>query len=268
MTGLLLEEMMAARLQRKPHVLVTVVATKGSVPRAAGAKMLVYPTGETSGTIGGGKFESLVIAEAMKLGRSSVPLLRTYPLHEQSSDSFGAICGGEVTVVMESQMLPPALYLVGAGHCAQALADLARTCEWQVITLDDRTELLGKFPSTEAVNSVSPADYIQRKSWQPDEALVLVSRNFMIDRDSLHAALNNPGMGYLGMIGSERKVRRVAGELMAEGFSAEQLNKVYTPVGLDIGADHPAEIAVSVFAEVMQVMRGKSGRHLKLDFSK
>ena len=109
MTGPLLDEMMLARQERRAHFLITVAATKGSVPHQAGSKMLAYPDGKISGTIGGGKFESLVLADALALPRKSPPLLKTYPLREASADSFGAICGGEVTVLIEPQ-LPPRPY--------------------------------------------------------------------------------------------------------------------------------------------------------------
>src|SRR4051812_28066133 len=109
MTDWLLQELANARKSRMPCALVTVAATKGSVPREAGAKMIVYSDGKISGTIGGGKFESLVIKDAQKQIREKKPLLKTYPLHEKSPQSFGAICGGESTVLIEPQILNEAL---------------------------------------------------------------------------------------------------------------------------------------------------------------
>ena len=103
MTDALLEDVLTARRRRTPSALVTVAATRGSVPRAAGSKMLVYEDGANQGSVGGGKFESLVIDEAKQQVRSKQPLLKTYPLHEVSPESFGAICGGEVTVLIEPQ---------------------------------------------------------------------------------------------------------------------------------------------------------------------
>ena len=107
---------------RTAFAVVTVAATSGSVPRAAGSKMFVYADGSCAGTIGGGKFESLVIAEAQAAIETKKPLLKTYPLREGETDSFGAICGGEVTVFIEPQSTGEALYLIGAGHCARAIA--------------------------------------------------------------------------------------------------------------------------------------------------
>ena len=264
MTDALLEELQAARAARKPCALVTVAATRGSVPRAAGAKMLVYADGQTSGTIGGGKFESLVLSDALETMRNKEPLLKTFPLREGEPDSFGAICGGEATVLIEPQMLKEALFLVGAGHCAQAIARLAIECGLFVSVLDDRTEQLAEMPAQVArVAAPSIPEFIAGRSWQADEAIVIVSRNHELDRVALVAALETAGAGYIGMIGSSRKVRQVFDHLREAGAADEALAGVHAPIGLDIGADSPAEIAVSALAEIMAVLREKSGRNLR-----
>jgi xanthine dehydrogenase accessory factor len=264
MTDWLLEELAAARRARTPCALVTVAATKGSVPRSAGSKMLVYPDGKTSATIGGGKFESLVIAQARKQMREKKPLLKTYPLHEKSRESFGAICGGEMTVLIEPQILNEAIFLIGGGHCALAIAKLAVDCGLFVTVVDDRAELLSIFPPQVAtVGDVAPAKFITDRDWKSDEALAIVSRNHEIDLGALAAALKTKGAGYIGMIGSSRKVQRVFDQLKKQRVSKEKLAKVYAPLGLDIGADSPAEIAVSVLAEILAVLRKRSGDHLR-----
>jgi len=122
--------------------LATIAKVTGSTPRDVGAKMLIYQDGRSAGTIGGGKFESLVVSEAMRAISDGKSILKTYPLHEASENSFGAICGGEVTVLIEPQPRPPLFCLVGAGHCSQALAKLANECGFAVDVLDDREELL------------------------------------------------------------------------------------------------------------------------------
>ena len=264
MTDALLQELLAARERRAACALATVAATTGSVPREAGAKMIVYGDGKISGTIGGGKFEALVVADALGALRERRSLLKTYPLHEGDACSFGAICGGEVTIFIEPQITSEAIVLVGAGHCAQAIAKLARDCGWHVTLLDDRAELLADSAASLKISDRSPAEFIAAHEWQPDEALILVSRNFEIDRAALHAALQQTGIAYLGMIGSARKVRRVFDELRTRGISDSSLEKVHAPIGLDIGADSPAEIAVAVLAEVMQVLRARPGGHLRI----
>lgn len=264
MTDALLDELVAARRARQPCALVTVAATKGSVPRAAGAKMIVYRDGLTSGTIGGGKFEALAIADALASLRETQPLLKTFPLREDEPDSFGAICGGEATILIEPQLMREALFVVGAGHCAQAIVRLALDCGLFVQVIEDRMELLEALPAAAArVPAASAAEFIAGRQWQGDEAIVIVSRNHELDRAALASAVRAGGAGYIGMIGSTRKVRHVFEQLRAQGISNEALAAVHAPIGLDIGADSPAEIAVSALAEILAVLRKKHPESLR-----
>jgi xanthine dehydrogenase accessory factor len=260
----ILEELLRARQTRTLCAIVTVAATTGSVPRHAGSKMLVYGDGKTSGTIGGGKFEALVVGDCLKSIAAKEPLLKTYPLREDKPDSFGAICGGEVTVLIETQNLSTAIFLVGGGHCSLAIAKLALDCGMHVTAVDDRAEQLENFPPLvdRVVNDA--AEFISKRKWRADEALVLVSRNYELDRDALGAVINTKGPGYIGMIGSRRKVLRVFDDVKKEGVSWKRRKEIYAPIGLDIGADSPAEIAVSVIAEILKVQRGRKGDHLRL----
>jgi xanthine dehydrogenase accessory factor len=266
MTDALLAELAAARQTRTACALVTVAATSGSVPRAAGSKMLVYGTGKISGTIGGGKFEALVVEDALGVLRQKEPVLKTYPLREGECASFGAICGGEVTVLIEPQMVSEAIYLIGAGHCARAIAKLATECGLFVGVIDDRVELLADLPASVArISDVSPARFIASRQWQSDEALVMVSRNHEIDLEALAAAVEQTGAGYIGMIGSRRKVARVFDQLKERGVPEEKLSQVYAPLGLDIGADSPTEIAVSTVAEILAALRQRTAAHMRLN---
>jgi xanthine dehydrogenase accessory factor len=132
-----------------------------------------------------------------------------------------------------------------------------------VTVVEDRADQLENFPAP--INRVvedAPA-FISGRGWRSDEALVLVSRNHELDRNALTAALKKSGMGYIGMIGSRRKVNRVF-DALKQAVPVEQLRSVYAPLGLDIGADSPTEIAVSVIAEILQVQRGRKGGHLRL----
>lgn len=264
MTDAFLDELVAARRSRKPCALVTVAATKGSVPRAAGAKMLVYLDGLTSGTIGGGKFEALAIEDALCCLREKRTLLKTFSLREDEPDSFGAICGGEATVLIEPQWMREALFVVGAGHCAQAIVRLAVDCGLFVQVIEDRTEWLEALPAEAArVSAASAREFIARREWQPDEAIVIVSRNHELDRDALASAVRTSGAGYIGMIGSARKVRHVFEQLRAQGIRDKALAEVHAPIGLDIGADSPTEIAVSVLAEILAVLRKRRPESLR-----
>lgn len=243
----------------------TVAKVTGSAPREAGTKMVIFEDGHVAGTIGGGKFESLVIEEARKAMTTGKPILKIYPMHEASDESFGAICGGEVTVFIEPQVPPPLFCLIGAGHCARALAKFASQCGFAVTVLDDRADLLRPphFDSSIRCLAETPAEaFVRSHNWSERDALVLVSCNYHLDREALAAALEKGGMGYLGMIGSKKKVMTVFDELSRRGISRKALASVRAPIGVNIGADSPAEIAVSVLAEVIMVLRAADGRPL------
>ena len=260
-----LAALLDARAQRQPCVLATLAAVKGSTPRAAGAKALIFPDGRLLGTIGGGKFEALVIADALIALAKGTPMLKSYPLHETAPDSFGAICGGEATVLLEPQRPGPALVIFGAGHCGQALSHLARDCGWHVTVIDDRPDLLAACPAHHRHEGAAPA-FITAQAWSADDALVLVSRNHELDREALAAALaTDPGPGYLGMIGSRRKVQHVLADMRQRGHSEDRIAQVRAPLGLDLAADAPMEIAVSILAEIMMALRHRSGRPLSID---
>lgn len=252
-----------ARSQRLPAAIVTVVATRGSVPRAVGARMVVPLHGAPVGTIGGGKLEALAVEAAVATIGSRQPILKTWTLREAEPDSFGAICGGEVTLFIEPIARREALFLAGAGHCARALARLARECDLHVTVIEDRAEELALCDAAHQRVQRPAADFIREHLWQPDEALVLVSRNFQEDQAALQACLRVGLPDYLGMIGSKRKVLHVFDELKKHGATGEQLARVHAPIGFDIGADSPAEIAVSILAEILAVLRQKSGRSFR-----
>ncbi|MEO7932978.1 MAG: XdhC/CoxI family protein [Chthoniobacterales bacterium] len=263
-TDFILSAVVAARAKRTPCATITVAATTGSVPRSIGAKMLVYLNGETIGTIGGGKLESLAVGVAFECIGSGQPLLKTYPLREDEPDSFGAICGGEVTLFFEPIARKEALFLIGAGHCARAIAKLAADCDFHVSIIDERADELALCDMAHEKIQRAPAEFISSRDWKSDDALILVSRNFLGDQDALAAILTRPLPGYVGMIGSRRKVLHVFDELRRQGCNSDLLARVHAPIGLDIGADSPIEIAISVLAEVMLVLRGRSGSHLSL----
>ena len=235
MTESIIEEFLQARKNRENCALVTVASIKGSVPREPGSKMIIYSDGRISGTIGGGKFESLVIEESINaINSNGEPLLKRYPLRENEPDSFGAICGGEVTVLIEPQKRASRLILVGAGHCSQAIASLAHDCGFHVTVIDDRAELLSDqyYSHVEnRISDVSAQEVFEKETWQPSDSVVIVSRNYMIDKEALRVLLPQHDIGYIGMIGSNRKVLRVFEELVAEGSNPADLERIYAPIG-------------------------------------
>jgi xanthine dehydrogenase accessory factor len=268
MTPTLFDELASADRLGRRCALATVAATRGSVPREPGAKMIVYADGRISGTVGGGKFESLLIADCLEALSNGTPALKTYVLREDHPDSFGAICGGEVTVLIEPQGTRESIYLVGAGHCAQALARLGNSCNLRIIVIEDREDIVESFePADQKIIEISAPEFIACRDWQPSDALILLSRSYGIDRDALIAALGRPNIGYLGMIGSRRKVLRVFDEIRKSGIDESAFTRVHAPIGLDIGADSPEQIAVSIMAEILTVLRGRSGKPLRISLS-
>ncbi len=182
-----------------------------------------------------------------------------FPPARRRAGILRAICGGETTVLIEPQLFREALFLVGAGHCAQAIARLAVDCGLFVGVLDDRPEVLAAMPpAVRRETDLAAPEFIRQHRWLADEALVLVSRNHELDREALAAALETTGAGYIGMIGSRRKVRQVFAALQEQRDVAEEtLARIYAPIGLDIGADPPTEIGVSVIAEILAVLSGE-----------
>ena len=263
-----------ARLQElrqagTPCALVTVTHTQGSIPRHAGAKMIITEE-DTHDTVGGGKFEDLVIADARAAiaavasgsadaaGTSKAAVSRTYPLHEHSADSFGAICGGEVTVFIEAFLPPAHLYLVGGGHCAQAVAALAGTLGFAVTVFDDRPAFRDAFAaSVRFVEAPLDAQALPA-AFRASDAVAVMSRNPQIDTEAVAAVVGRSDLRYLGMIGSRKKIKTVFAELASRGVAASELARIKAPIGLDIGADTPAEIAVAVMAEILQARRRPS----------
>ena len=252
--------------------MVTVIATAGSTPRKAGAKMVVVPdSGKPVGTIGGGKLEALAIEMAQKsiLEEKFTPFVTNYPLHEADEHSFGAVCGGEVTILTETFPAARPLVIVGAGHCGSAIARLARTIGLPVHLVDDRSHLTAAtgLDNLPTAASLAELGFSAAPSCSPPAmplAVVAVSRNYETDLSALRTIAEYlDQIPYVGMIGSTRKVRKVMDTLAGDGIPPERLKMIFAPIGLDIGAESPAEIAVSVIAQILTVTRGRNGGHLR-----
>ena len=251
-----------AQQQSRAAALALVVNTQGSIPRHTGAKMLIYADGSILGSVGGGTFESLVIQDALSCMQTGIAETRTYPLHEASDASFGAICRGEVMVYIEPVKPQPRLYIFGAGHCCLALAKMATQLSWPISVVDDREDIFNTFVYPSSVKQVSATgvDFTHSIQWQTQDIVVLMNKSYGQDQDALQTLLQVGKAAYIGMIGSRRKVEKVLKALGDQGVSVAQLKKVHAPIGLDIGADTPEEIAVSVLAEVLSVLKGGSGK--------
>lgn len=249
----------AAQAERRAVVVATVVRDSGSVPRRTGAKMLVESDGGTSGTVGGGLFEQRVIRDALAALKRERSETRGYsfspdgPLRE-GDESFGAVCGGRVDVFLEVVMPAERLLIVGGGHCGSALARAASLLDFSIIVADDRDEhsRLEDFnvPGVEKVLRLE-SDFSQLPEADEHTYVVLVSKGFITDTNALRRVIRSRA-AYIGMIGSLQKRDVVFEKLRAEGISEEELARVHAPIGLEIGAETPAEIAVSILAQIIQ----------------
>jgi xanthine dehydrogenase accessory factor len=236
--------------------LVTVVRAQGSTPQRAGAKMLVWADGRTVGTIGGGCYENDAFwkaREAIASGRSS---LVHYELNDDFAQENGLICGGRMDVHIDPLDPSPRLYIIGAGHVGFHLARVATDAGFRIHVVDDREKFASaeRFPGADIVVEPIP-EWLHRAELPPTAYIVIVTRGHQNDLEAVRA-LAARDYKYLGLIGSRAKVARIYEALRSEGMPPECLARVHAPIGLEIGAVTPAEIAISILAELIAVRRG------------
>ena len=234
--------------------MATIVQVKGSAPRGVGTQMLIGPGERVLGTIGGGSLEAQVLRDAQALLAEGRSALRDYALHPEAPETLG-ICGGQVQVFIHTLLPTEILLIAGAGHIAQALARLAAQVDLRGLVVDDREDLLTaeRFPAAKTL-SLAMDDLAQHLPAHPQMLLVIATRSHQHDETVLRQ--------YVGMIGSRSKVRTLVERLRHEGVPEEALARLHAPIGLDIGAETPEEIAVAILAELIQARRGGTGRPL------
>jgi xanthine dehydrogenase accessory factor len=242
----------------EPAALVTIVSTTGSTPQRIGAKMLVFGDGRIVGTIGGGCYENDAFGKARESIRTRKPQLVHYELDDDFAQETGLICGGQMDVYIEPIEPSPELYVIGAGHVGFHLARLAEEVGFNVHVVDDREKFANaeRFPTAAEIVVEDIPAWIARANLPPHAYAVIVTRGHTNDLEALRA-LAPRELRYLGLIGSRAKVARIYEELSKDRMSAEALRRVHAPIGLDIGAVTPQEIAVSILAELIAVKHGK-----------
>ena len=237
-------------------VLCTIIRSQGSTPRHAGSKMLVYPDGQISGTVGGGELESRVISAAVEVINDGQPLILEFNMSDPDRGDPG-VCGGQLEIYMEPILPKPTLVVVGAGHVGKAVAHLAHWLGFRVVVSDDRPEFCdpGVIPEAEEFYSgplIDLPDHISITDWT---YLVLTTRSVDIDVPGLPRLLDSPA-AYIGIIGSRRRWDTTRDQLKDNGVPEEKINRVHSPMGLEISAETPEEIAVSIMAEIIQLRAG------------
>ena len=241
--------------------LVTVVETKGSTPREVGTKMLVNKDGLVASTIGGGITEAKVIEEVKQALKEGKGKLLTYHLtKEQAALGEGAICGGEMKVFIDILQPKEEVLIFGAGHIAVCVSELAKMVGFKVAIIDDRKEFANqnRFPEADKIIIESIDKALQHIKITPSTYIIIVTRGHLQDQEVLASVIKSKA-AYLGMIGSRQKNATVFQYLKEQRISEDELAKVHAPIGIDIRAQTPEEIAVSIMAEIIQVRREKKG---------
>ncbi len=239
--------------------LATVVRVSGSTPQQVGARLLLREDGSRLGTVGGGAIENVVVEALERVLSRGEPELLVRDL----SHDLGMCCGGRMEVFVEPISPTPRLWLLGAGHVARPTAALARSVGFDVMVVDEREELntAERFPDCQLLLD-DPSDALRRTPLGARDWVLIVTHDHQLDERALESAAGNQAR-YVGLVGSRRKVFRLVERVLAKRQGDVPVERVYAPVGLDIGAVTPEEIAVSIVAELVALRRGRPAPHLR-----
>ena len=237
----------------RPFVVATVVASHGSTPQKPGSKMVVLETGEVVDTIGGGAIEQQVVTAALAL--LATPQAHTQLLETHLTHDLGMCCGGSMTVFLEKHLQAARRWVFGAGHVAKELAHLAHYVGFVVTVVDERESMLNAERFPHAVRQLAyPADIAKTVPGGADCYFCVTTHDHPLDQACIEALLPKPS-AYLGVIGSRRKAARFRQRLSAAGFSEGEVSRFESPMGVDIAAVTPQEIAVSIVARLVAIRR-------------
>jgi xanthine dehydrogenase accessory factor len=244
------------RRQRRRSALATIVNVSGSIPSVAAAKMLVRDDGSILGTVGGGCVENDVCKGAMDVMKDEKPRIFSFNLDQHPDDDTGLVCGGSLQVFVEPIIPPPLLYIFGGGHVGLHIYKVALIAGFEIVVVDDREEFANRERFPEALDvQAGEIGLVMSQLDPPDNSFIaIVTRGHRHDMRVLRWAVDTNAR-YVGMIGSVRKVLTVFEQLENEGVARESLDRVYAPIGLQLGSATPEEIAVSVVAELIAIRR-------------
>lgn len=244
----------------RPGALCIIIRTQGSTPRHVSSKMVVYPDGDIDGTVGGGQLENYVISEARDAIKDGKPRMLKYNMVDPQHGDPGN-CGGLVEIYVEPILPKPVLLIVGSGHVGKALAHLAHWLGFRVVVSDDRPDFCTPeaVPEADEYYPVPMAEIPRHFTVTPWTYIILTTRGVSVDVPGLPALLDTPA-AYLGVIGSHRRWAATRRELIDNGVSEDRLDKVHSPIGLEVNAETPQEISVSIMAEIIMLRNGGSGK--------
>jgi xanthine dehydrogenase accessory factor len=250
------EEIVQLRHAGRRGAVATIVNVRGSVPSFETAKMLIRDDGSIFGTIGGGCVEAEVWQAAREIMESEKPRTLTFNLNQNPKYDTGLVCGGTLDIFIEPVLPPASLYIFGAGHVAVSLYKTAKMAGFDVNVVDDRESYANRerFPDAKEVIAEDFDQAMARITPNETSYIVIVTRGHHDDMRVLRWAVQTQAR-YIGMIGSKRKTIAIFRELVKEGIPEQRFERVHAPVGLDIGAITPEEIAIAITAELIAVRR-------------
>ena len=250
------EEIILLRREGRSCALASIINTVGSIPGSSSAKMLVRDDGSIVGTIGGGAGELEVIAIARQVIESEKPQTVSFNLTQRPGIDAGMVCGGSLDIFIEAIVPNPTLYIFGAGHTGLATYRIARSAGFDVVVVDDREAFANRerFPDAKGIVVAELDVAVLQLAPNPASYVVSLTPGHLTDLRVLRWAITTPAR-YVGMMGSRRKVTGIFQELQKEGVALERLADVHAPIGLEIGADNPEEIAIAIVAELIACRR-------------
>jgi xanthine dehydrogenase accessory factor len=257
------EEIARLRREGQRAALATIIQIRGSVPSFETAKILVREDGSTVGTVGGGCVENDVWKAARQVMFDEKPRRLLFDLTDSSNLEAGLICGGKVEIFVEPILAVPTNYIFGAGHISKSISKTATLAGFNTVIIDNRPQYANRERFPEAVEIHSDSFQSAFAKIVPNEFsyLVIVTRGHLEDQEVLRWAVNTKAR-FIGMIGSRFKKRALFENLREEGITQEQLDRVFSPVGVDINAILPEEIAISIVAQMIAVRRSKPGSQI------
>jgi xanthine dehydrogenase accessory factor len=243
--------------------LCTVVKSEGSTPRHVGSKMLVYPDGKFIGSVGGGELENRVTKAALESLNSGSAVVLSYSMSDPSRGDPG-VCGGTVEVFVEPILPPATILVIGVGHVGKAVVHLAKWLGFRVAVSDDRPEFCTpeSVPEADAYYPVEMGKLPEHLKISKQTYIIITSRGSNVDVEGLPSLLESDAR-YIGVIGSRRRWLTTVKTLREKGIPEEEIARVHSPMGLELNAETPEEIAVSILAEVLMVKDKGTGKPMK-----
>ncbi len=250
------EEIARLRKEGRKAALATIISVQGSVPSYETSKLLIRDDGSILGTVGGGCVEADVWSAAQDVMREEKPRRLHFNLNENPEADQGLVCGGSLDIFIEPILATPTLYLFGGGHVSLSISKVATLAGFETMIIDDRPAFANKQRFPEAVETYAGPWEETFATLRLNEFsyVVIATWGHKADLACLRWSLTTRAR-FIGMVGSKRKLIEFAKVLEAEGVSLDQFERVHSPVGLDIGALTPQEIAVSIVAEMIAVRR-------------